>query len=134
MSTQKKDPREIITEAFHQVDELLEPTNHKDPKAYDYQGPTGALSVWLTDNEAGSNGEESGLLHTVMTRFCAILGHAPEMDQCGKPAHDFCGFCRASTPGEAPGRPARILDTIVKGIEDPEFDPSKPYHGLKAPE
>lgn len=130
----KKDPREILRDAIHEIDELLEPTNHKDPKAYDYQGPTGAVSVWLTDNDPPDAGGEEGLLHMAMRRLCAVLGHQAEMDQCGKPEHDYCGFCRASTPGEAPGRPAKVLDTFTKGIEDPKFDPAKPYHGLKAAE
>jgi hypothetical protein len=133
MSTQK-DPRQIFSDAINQIDSLLEPTNHKDPKSYDYQGPTGPLSVWLTDSEPGDAGGEEGLLYTVMKRFCAVLGHAPEMDQCGKSEHDFCSYCRASTPGEAPGRPARLLDTFTKGIEDPEYDPAKPYHGLQKAE
>ena len=47
---------------------------------------------------------------------------------------DYCAWCRASTPGQAPGRPAKILDTFAKGIEDPEYDPAKVYHGLKKAE
>ena len=116
MSTQK-DPREIFSDAISQIDDLLDPTNHKDPKAYDYQGPTGPLSVWLTDDEAGSNGLEDGLRYTVMKRFCAVLGHQPEMDQCGKPEHDVCRYCKASTPFMAPGR--SVLDVVVREIHKP---------------
>jgi hypothetical protein len=127
------DPRKIFYDAVHQIDDLLEPTHHKNPKAYDFHGPTGALSVWLTDEEAGTNGED-GLLYTVMRRFCAVLGHVPERDTCGRAEHDCCRYCRASTPGEAPGRPGKLLDTFTKGIEDPEYDPAKDYHGLKKAE
>ena len=33
--------------------------------------------------------------------FCKWLGHAPEADQCGRPEHDFCIRCNASTPNRA---------------------------------
>lgn len=124
MSTQKRDPREILLDAIHEVDEALEPTNHKEPGNYDYQGPSGEFSVWLTET----------LKEELMSKLCAFLGHRPEMDQCGRPEHDLCTWCQASTPGEAPGRPGKILDTFTKGIEDPEFNPTKEYHGFKASE
>ena len=33
--------------------------------------------------------------------FCWVLGHYPEMDQCGKPEHDYCLRCRKIMPGAA---------------------------------
>lgn len=38
----------------------------------------------------------------MMAILCARLGHTPQVDQCGMPAHDFCTWCNARTPGAAP--------------------------------
>lgn len=116
MSTQKKDPREILADAIYQADEALSPPS-------DYQGPIGELSVWLTED----------FKDELMAKFCAVLGHRPEPDQCGKPEHDYCEFCRASTPFGWKGRDPKILDTFAKGIDDPTFDPAKPYRSLEKP-
>lgn len=33
--------------------------------------------------------------------LCPVWGHAPEMDHCGLPEHDFCSGCGKATSGEA---------------------------------
>lgn len=35
---------------------------------------------------------------------CKVCGHEPIADQCGKPEHDFCAWCRKSMPHQAPRR------------------------------
>lgn len=39
-------------------------------------------------------------LQPMHAAVCRVYGHRPERDQCGIPAHDYCGWCRASTPGQ----------------------------------
>lgn len=36
--------------------------------------------------------------------------------------------------GGGPTKPDNALDVFTQGLDDPEFDPGKPYHGKKAPE
>jgi hypothetical protein len=36
---------------------------------------------------------------------CKMVGHEPIADQCGRPEHDFCAWCRKPTPNRAPRRP-----------------------------
>jgi len=31
---------------------------------------------------------------------CAMVGHQPERDQCNRPEHDFCFWCKKSMPGQ----------------------------------
>jgi hypothetical protein len=33
--------------------------------------------------------------------LCVFYGHDPICDQCHKPDHDFCSWCRRSMPGMA---------------------------------
>ncbi len=33
--------------------------------------------------------------------LCLIAGHEPIMDQCHRPDHDFCAWCRKLMPGRA---------------------------------
>lgn len=32
---------------------------------------------------------------------CGVFGHEPIRDQCGRPEHDACAWCRRSMPGAA---------------------------------
>lgn len=36
--------------------------------------------------------------------LCAMFGHEPDMDHCGRPEHDFCWSCNKPMPGMAPRR------------------------------
>lgn len=36
--------------------------------------------------------------------ICAVAGHEPIPDHCGKPEHDLCAWCRTRTPGQAERR------------------------------
>jgi hypothetical protein len=33
--------------------------------------------------------------------LCKLYGHEPVRDQCGRPEHDFCGWCNRPMPGGA---------------------------------
>lgn len=35
--------------------------------------------------------------------LCAVFGHSPTRDQCGRPEHDFCLWCSKTMPGAADG-------------------------------
>lgn len=37
----------------------------------------------------------------LMALLCEGLGHQPTRDQCNRPEHDYCVWCRAKTPGQA---------------------------------
>lgn len=37
----------------------------------------------------------------LMRKLCAVAGHESISDQCGKPEHDYCTFCREITPNGA---------------------------------
>lgn len=45
--------------------------------------------------------------------FCRLLSHVPIGDQCGKPDHDFCAYCRTTMPGQAPrSAPCVVADAL----------------------
>lgn len=42
--------------------------------------------------------------------ICRAFGHDPAMDQCGRPEHDFCLWCRKLMPGRASRRVVSDVD------------------------
>ena len=44
---------------------------------------------------------EENLVEPLKKLICDKVGHTPIQDQCCKPEHDFCLWCRVLTPGQA---------------------------------
>lgn len=75
------------------------------------------IAHWLTDRQyhwidrLGGRGEKlSDALYAVQYWvierpakwvLCVHLGHEPIQDQCGRPEHDHCVWCRRPMPGQA---------------------------------
>lgn len=52
----------------------------------------------VSDDHADAIEEAAVILQAAL---CVAYGHEPVRDQCDRPEHDFCVWCRAITPGEA---------------------------------
>lgn len=50
--------------------------------------------------------------------LCRFYGHAPQPDMCNNPAHDFCSWCIASTPGEYKRAPVVQSETPASKAGD----------------
>jgi len=55
---------------------------------------------WLIDLRAFDTA-----CRTLARTECLLRGHEPVRDHCGRPEHDFCGWCDKAMPGQAT-RPA----------------------------
>jgi hypothetical protein len=58
------------------------------------------IMFWLWDSTPDWTPE--WFTTTAARTCCRIWGHDPIADQCGIPAHDFCGWCQKTMPNQAP--------------------------------